>query len=236
MLSIIIATLNEEKCLPLLLADLKNQDYKDFETIVVDGNSDDKTATIARDFGCQVIVVDQRHQTYQQNLGAKEAKGDLLLFLDADVRIKDPLFLSVATRYFVNHNLGVATFYTSCEDKEFGIRVSAFLMNFFALLGNYIVPSSNGGFGIMSQKLLHQKVHGFNEQMFVGYDHEYAKKIKKLARFRVIPSVRVHASFRRFRKEGVLKVWFKWYYFLFMYALFGSSYKSRVAYEMGGSK
>jgi len=55
MLSIIIPALNEEKYLPLLLKSLKSQNFNEYEIIVVDAGSSDKTVDIAKEYGCKVV-------------------------------------------------------------------------------------------------------------------------------------------------------------------------------------
>src|SRR3989344_7060609 len=83
--SVVIPTLNEEKYLPKLLKCLREQLDKDFEVIVVDGSSDDKT--VERAEGVKIIASKKRNVSYQRNLGAKAARGKWLVFLDADVSI-----------------------------------------------------------------------------------------------------------------------------------------------------
>lgn len=54
------------------------------EVIVVDDSSTDQTAEIAREKGARVITVHHRQIAAARNAGAREAKGDLLIFVDAD--------------------------------------------------------------------------------------------------------------------------------------------------------
>jgi glycosyltransferase involved in cell wall biosynthesis len=82
MLSIIIPSYNEEKYLPKLLKSIKKQDFKDYEIIVADNNSKDNTRQIALSYGAQ--IVDGGRPATARNNGVKVAKGDYLLFLDAD--------------------------------------------------------------------------------------------------------------------------------------------------------
>ncbi len=58
MLSIIIPTLNEEKYLLGLLNSLKKQTYMDFEVIIADNNSKDRTKQIAKKHGCKIVKGD----------------------------------------------------------------------------------------------------------------------------------------------------------------------------------
>lgn len=90
--SIIIPALNEEKYLPKLLKDLTVQSYKDFEVIVVDGKSEDKTVLNAQKLSTKlpslkILSSSKRHVCVQRNLGAKNARADWLIFMDADNRI-----------------------------------------------------------------------------------------------------------------------------------------------------
>ena len=86
--SIIIPTLNEEHFLPLLLSDLERQKDKNFEIIIIDGASVDKTREIAKEFSKRLSLtiheVNKHNVSFQRNIGAKKAKGAYIIFLDAD--------------------------------------------------------------------------------------------------------------------------------------------------------
>ena len=86
-LSIIIPTLNEALHLPLLLSDL-NVWPNDFELIIVDGGSIDLTISIAQIQGVDVIKSHKKNRGYQLKTGASNARGDWLLFLHADSRLR----------------------------------------------------------------------------------------------------------------------------------------------------
>jgi len=86
MLSVIIPSYNEEKDIAECLNSLKKQSYKNFEIILVDDGSTDKTITIAKKFS-KVKILKQNHQGpgKARNLGAKNAKGSILIFVDSDM-------------------------------------------------------------------------------------------------------------------------------------------------------
>jgi len=89
-LSVIIPARNESERLPALLSSLRIQTCPPEEIIVVDDQSDDDTAQIARSFGARVISSQALPpgwvgKTWACHQGAKAASGDLFLFLDADV-------------------------------------------------------------------------------------------------------------------------------------------------------
>lgn len=85
MISVVIPARNEEKNLPELLESLKKQNFrKKFEIIVVDGKSKDRTREIARSYNCKVIVQRKLGISNARNLGWKNAKGNIIVFLEAD--------------------------------------------------------------------------------------------------------------------------------------------------------
>ena len=83
MISVIIPTYNEETVILDCLKSLSNQTYKDYEIIVVDDGSTDKTLDKLKN----IKVLHQNHlgAGAARNLGAKQAKGDILVFVDADM-------------------------------------------------------------------------------------------------------------------------------------------------------
>ncbi|MBN1892009.1 MAG: glycosyltransferase [Clostridiales bacterium] len=93
-ISVIIPARNEEENLPLLLRDLSAQSATVREIIVVDDMSEDGTARVARENGAKLIRPDNKPEgwtgkTWACQNGADAAAGEILLFLDADVRL-DP--------------------------------------------------------------------------------------------------------------------------------------------------
>ena len=91
-LSVIIPARNEEQTLPMLLADLQRQTVAAAEIICVDDASDDATAQIARAYGARLISLHDKPagwigKSWACQNGADAATGDVLLFLDADVRL-----------------------------------------------------------------------------------------------------------------------------------------------------
>ena len=83
MISIIIPALNEENYLPRLLGSLEKQNLKDYEIILADAGSKDRTIEIAKKYGCKVVPGGLPAKG--RNEGAKAARGDLFLFLDSDL-------------------------------------------------------------------------------------------------------------------------------------------------------
>jgi len=103
-ISIIVPTREEARYLPDLFESLKKQTYQNYEVIVVDYMSTDGTPNIAFNYGATIIHADEHGPGYARNLGAKYAKGDIYLFLDADV-ILGPTDIEKALSHFKNPNV-----------------------------------------------------------------------------------------------------------------------------------
>ena len=93
--SIIIPAFNEEALLGSTLTSVKNAQShfpnRIGEIIVVDNNSTDKTAQIAKSFGATALFEPVNQISRARNRGAKTAKGKYLLFLDADTLLSQEL-------------------------------------------------------------------------------------------------------------------------------------------------
>ena len=83
-ISIVIPTLNEEKYLPKTLKSLKNQTFKNYELIICDGGSTDRTVEIAKSFGARVIVKNNSNVCEARDIGLRQASGEILVGADAD--------------------------------------------------------------------------------------------------------------------------------------------------------
>ncbi|WP_456276567.1 glycosyltransferase family 2 protein [Bacillus sp. AK128] len=85
-LSIIIPARNEEGRISPLLQSLQEQRFRQFEILVVDDDSSDNTAAVAESYGARVLRNTGAGKSSACWLGAEQAKGSWLLFLDADTR------------------------------------------------------------------------------------------------------------------------------------------------------
>ena len=85
--SVIIPALEEESYLPNLLTSIQNQTYDPIEVIVADSSapeSHEKTEEICRQYGARCIYVPELGVALARNEGAREARGNILIFSDAD--------------------------------------------------------------------------------------------------------------------------------------------------------
>jgi glycosyltransferase involved in cell wall biosynthesis len=101
--SVVVPARDAASHLPRCLDALSHSHYTRFEIIVVDDASTDATADIARSRGCKVLRLDaQSGPAAARNRGAREARGDLLLFVDADVEVRADTLARAAAHFIVS--------------------------------------------------------------------------------------------------------------------------------------
>ena len=127
-ISIIIPTINEANNLPLLLSDLSSI-QKEGEIIIVDGGSEDKTIDIANIYGAKVFISKERNRGLQLDTGAKNSKGDWLIFLHADTRLTHDWFRKTSSVLKGNINY-IYYFRFKINNKKIIYRFLEILVNF----------------------------------------------------------------------------------------------------------
>lgn len=198
MLSIVIPTYNEEKYILKLLNCIKKNSFTNYEIIVADNKSNDRTKELAKKFNCR--ITNGGIPGVGRNQGAKIAKGNYLLFLDADVIFEDD-FLNKFIEEFNNRKLDIATCVFSPISKNYYDRIIFKLVTIFFIITEKIYPQSLG-FCIMVKKTLFDINQGFNEELRLGEDVEFVKRVSRKAKFGVIRSSKLQVSVRRMDKEG----------------------------------
>jgi len=226
MLSIIIPTLNEEKRLPRLLDSFKKQDLEDYEVIVADSDSADKTRDIARSYGCRITSGGLPAKA--RNQGAKIAQGDYFLFLDADMAIA-PGGLKKLLAEFAKRKLDVAAFFL----RPFGNNLFHFWA--YTLFHNWplfvlqkIVPY--GTAAALIKKELYQQIGGYDEKVVFLEDSVFLKKAAQQGKFGMLKSSHLFFSQRRFQEKGWLKTYLKIGLGVFYTFLFGPIKKDIFRY------
>ena len=206
MLSIVIPTLNEEKYLPFLLEAIKNQDFNDnYEIIVADANSEDRTVEIAKNYGCKIAP--GGIPSKGRNQGAEFASGDLFLFLDADNICLSENFLEKLLKEFKERDLGIATFPVCPNGNKFD-KLAYRIYNFWARLTQNFLPHATNA--VLVKKEIHYKISGFDEKIKIGEDHVYARTAAKIGKFGFAKIEPVLTSTRRFDRDGRLKTYLKY--------------------------
>jgi len=202
-LSIVIITKNEEKNLPWLLESIKKQKVNfDYEIIVSDAFSDDKTREIAKEFWCK--IVDGWLPAKWRNEGWKIAKWDWILFLDADVII--PIWaLQIWMDKLEKSNSDIWTPFAKLKDDEKSFWADLYFRTSYF---SYYFFQWAFGFCIFIKKDLFKKINWFDETIYLAEDIDFVKRAKKAwwKRKNLLPHIQT--SGRRLIKTGIWKTFF----------------------------
>jgi glycosyltransferase involved in cell wall biosynthesis len=228
MLSIVIPTLNEEKYLPHLLGSLEKQTVKDFEVLVADANSQDATRQIAVAHGCRIVAGGRIAQG--RNAGARQAQGEYVPFLDADVTLT-PSFLEELISQVIGKKLDVASGFITPDSKKIFDQIMVTTSNVWHFAIQHFYPHASG-FYIIARKSLHDEICGFDEELFLTEDHDYVMRAARVGRFQYLWEPKVTFSIRRFEKEGRWRLIGK-FLLLEFHMLFKKVKEEVVHYEFG---
>lgn len=231
LLSIVIPTLNEETYLPKLLKSLRRQALKNSEIIVADAGSKDKTRKVAYEFGCR--IVQGGSPAVGRNQGAKVAKGEWFLFLDADVALDKDDFLDQALERVKRSDIQAVSFAFAPNDGGLLDKTGCFLASLYGWIFQFWQPRA-AGFCILIKRSWHETIGGFDETLVMGEDHDYVQRLVKAGgKFRFFLKPNFQVSVRRLNKEGRLRL--LWKYFLSeLHIIFKGPIRKKIfEYEMG---
>lgn len=216
-LSFVIPTLREEQFLERTLKNLDTLQIP-HELIITDGGSQDKTLDIARAHGAQTTVwAEPRRQTFGEakNAGATLAKGEFLVFIDADVLIPSPQsFFEEALGAFTKNPKLVGITVPLKPWPENHSLVDAFFcapLNWSYIFLNNILRSGNssGEFQMVRTDVF-RSMGGFSEHLVAGEDNELFRQLAKHGRTLSYWRLFVQHSLRRPHKLGWLRTYGIW--------------------------
>lgn len=232
-LSIIIPSKNEEKGLPQTLASLREQTFQDFEIIVADNNSTDRTREIAKQGGARIS--EGGMPSAGRNRGAEHALGLIFAFVDADTVFPDPQFLTQVVQEMEQRKLQVAAPAVAPMSDR---RVDQWLYQFYNWYARLLEPvwPHAPGFCMFATKEAHEKINGFDETVEFAEDHDYAQRAKRAGlRYGLLRTPKaVQTSIRRFEKDGRVRIALVYLWTEIRMMLIGPYKKPPFKYEMGG--
>ena len=239
MFSVVIPTLNEEKLLPLLLESLARQTDTNFEVVVVDGKSKDKTVEIAHSFEkrlpkLHVIVSPRASLPLQRNLGAKATTGDWLVFVDAD-SILFSQFIERIGSFIASVHPQLFTTWCRPDSEEPGDANIALLYNMVLEMSIVLHrPFSPGPLTIVSRDVFCQ-LGGYDVTRGYNEDVDFSIRAnKKHVLFHILPETLFVWSLRRMRSQGTIKVAQQYILSALPVLFLNRSFKYMPGYAMGG--
>jgi glycosyltransferase involved in cell wall biosynthesis len=201
--SVVIPALNEEKYIGYTFDGLGRQSFKDFEVIVADAGSADKTREIARKYGAKVVIERRKGIARGRNAGAKVAKGDILIFLDADTK-PSPRLIESYVKGLKGDVVAATGPILPLEKTKKSIRwgykfVSILFVKLAIKIGRPTIVGSN--FAVRRNAF--EKVGGFNSNLITYEDWDLSKRLKKYGKIIYIDDAVVYTSARRIFAWGI---------------------------------
>ncbi len=182
--SIIVPAFNEEKLLRDSLRSIRaaarafDERAWDWELIVCDNNSTDRTSEIAEDEGAQVVFEPVNQISRARNCGAAAAKGEWMLFVDADSHPTFELLDDVAVE--VESERCLAGGSTVCMDEGgLALRMVNGLWNSISRVMRWAAGSF-----IWVEAEAFRAVEGFSHELFASEELDLFNRLKRLARER----------------------------------------------------
>jgi len=217
-LSIVIPTLNEETVLEGTLKSLRKLTAVPYEIIVSDGHSSDRTVEIAKKFADVVLEHDgktRQNISQGRNAGAAAAKGDFVVFMDADSRVDNPdYFFPQALKQFQNRPelIAMTVRIKVYPDKAtLGDKIIFGTLNLiFRFRNNFLHIGESTGEFQMIRKTAFDSLHGFREDLVTREDADMFYRLSKIGRTKFYGNLTVWHSGRRAHKIGWPKLLWIW--------------------------
>lgn len=203
-ISVIVPALNEAKYIHNLFEGLRTQGFRNFETIVVDGGSKDKTREIARRSGARVIVERRKGIGRARNVGAKAARGRLLVFLDADTKPCRSLLYLYLRALGSSDAIAATGPIMPLEKSNLLVRLGfLFVSVIFVKASVLFGRPSLVGLNFAVRKRAFDKIHGFNDDYITYEDWDLSLRLSKLGRIEYLDDAVVWTSVRRIEAWGI---------------------------------
>ncbi|MDP3724836.1 MAG: glycosyltransferase [Nanoarchaeota archaeon] len=222
-LSIIIPALNEAKYIEASIQALLNQSVprKNFEIIVVDNGSKDKTKEVSKKAGADKVVTEKQKGTnIARQRGVEESEGNILVFLDADC-VPPPDWLQKIEKLLKQEDVAAVS-----GPYDYGFKGVKLLLEkfyeyvlmvhldttFYILFGRRAGQIMGGNFAAPRKTI--EKIGGLPPLTFDGDDSTTAMMIaRNVGKVLFTTQLEVKSSPRRFEKRGLLKVTARYAYF-----------------------
>lgn len=173
LVSIIITTKNEEKNIKRLLTSLTEDTYPNKEILLIDNHSTDNTLAIAKKHPVSIFTFGPERSA-QRNFGAKKAKGEYLLFLDADMEVSSHVVSACVAKIQSNKQIGGIVIPEISIGKSYWEKVKAFERSFYNEKGDAITDAAR-----FFPKKIFEQVGGYDKTITGPEDWDLSETIRK---------------------------------------------------------
>ena len=206
-ISVVVPAFNEEKLLARSLGAITGACAAfagrgwNWEIVVCDNNSTDRTADIARAAGAIVVFEPVNQIARARNCGAAAATGDWLIFVDADSFPSAALFAATAER-IARGNCGGGGCLVTLDEQILALRFAVGIWNTISRLNRWAAGSY-----IFTRADLFREIGGFSNELFASEELDLSKRLKAVAkkrglRFTIITEQRLVTSARKVHLYG----------------------------------
>jgi len=203
--SVLTITLNEEHYISKLLDSLTRQTHKDFEVILVDGNSKDKTCEVAQKYTDKLDLhihrLDSNGIAMQRNVVAAKSTTDHCFFVDADT-ILEPQFIEKVVTTIEQERPDIIGVWNDPDSDNLVDRFYYDVFNIFMFCMQKIDPVAVGAF-TYANKNTFNKMGGYDENIAMAEDLDLARRMHKLGyKYVLLTDPKIRFSVRRLVKMG----------------------------------
>ncbi|MEN6397218.1 MAG: glycosyltransferase [Methanoregula sp.] len=213
MISVIVPSFNEEENIAQCLVSLSHQTVSksEYEIIVVDGGSTDRTCEIARKYADMVFIQTSKKVGGARNDGVMASKGDIIATTDADCILPPDWIERIRNDFRDPAVVQVYGPVYPIEDSV-GNHFSLFLANTFSRIGYY----SRTFYYTLGCNTAFRKDAFVKAGMYrcidAGDDLEIAMRMKDEGKIRFDGKLKVGFSMRRYQQYGTIKSLYEWIY------------------------
>jgi len=195
-ISVIIPTLNEEDNIGKLIQWLRNT-ADDFEIIVVDGGSKDNTVEVVESRSEKILFSFRKNRAVQLNLGAANAKSEILYFVHADVLPPENWFSEITNAFNKGEIAGCFSYKFDPENAITKIHAKATKRN--------TIFTGGGDQTLFIKKEIFKELNGFKESLELMEDFDLVWRLKRKYPFIVLANNAIVSS-RKHEKSSYLWV------------------------------
>lgn len=207
LVSVVIPAFNEEKYLPSTLASLQAQNHPDFdyEVIVVNSESTDKTAQVAEKYGVRVLNIPKRTPAFARQKGTEAAQGEIICCLDADTIVPQNHLLTIVSEFKKDPPVvGLTGIIQGWGGSFWQNFLYKWVNTLFSRLSFFLGKPGFQGQSFAFRKSAFMAIGGFRTDLHTGEDFDLGYRLSKIGKIKFVPKVFGISSLRR-TKEGLSK-------------------------------
>lgn len=211
-ISVVVPAYNEENYLPACLASLQKQQFNgEYEIIVVDNNSSDKTAQIAEQAGVKVVFEPRQGVGAARQAGCAISLGEVIAFTDADTIVPENWLSRIVSEFEKDKNLAAFGGLYTLSSSSFFTRLAVSFLAYPAhcldkiFSGGWNLPGAN----LAVRKTCFLKTGGFNINFQINEEYDICQRIREFGKVKLAPFFLVKTSGRGY-EYGFISWFFRY--------------------------